>query len=87
MCKHELERNILEINSNAGSEDERSEEFFKYCSLLIIGVACFTMMTMTLHTWIHRLPRTLELCDVVPSISRPKSTPKTWSAPNDHRWA
>ena len=45
--KHELERNFLEINFNARSECERSNEFPKCSTFLIIDMVRFTPATNT----------------------------------------
>ncbi|WMV37874.1 hypothetical protein MTR67_031259 [Solanum verrucosum] len=41
----------------------------------VIDVARFTPITRTLQTRLHRLPRTLELCALIPSLSRHEPTP------------
>ncbi|RAN68784.1 hypothetical protein B5P42_31385, partial [Bacillus sp. SRB_331] len=52
----------------------------------IIDVARFTPITRTLQTQLHRLPRTLELCALIPSLSRPEPTPWAGPALGDHCW-
>ena len=46
--------------------------------------ARFTMMTKTLQTRIHRLPRTLEPCALITSFSWPKPTPWAGLTLGDH---
>ncbi|KAG5614459.1 hypothetical protein H5410_014283 [Solanum commersonii] len=49
-------------------------------------VARFTQITRTLQTRLHRPPRTLKLCDLIPSLSRPEPTPWAGPALKDHCW-
>ncbi|KAG5616833.1 hypothetical protein H5410_016657 [Solanum commersonii] len=58
----------------------------KCCSLPTIDVARFTPITRTLQTRLHRLPRTLEQCALIPSLSCPEPTPWAGPAPGDHFW-
>ena len=51
--------------------------------LLIVDVACFKPITRTSQTWIHRLPRTLELWAL---FSCPDPIPWAWPALKNQYW-
>ena len=59
-------------------------EFSKCYNFLIKDVIRFTLITKTLQTWLHRLPRTLELYDVTTSLSRLEATPWVELALENH---
>ena len=74
MCKHELERDCIDMSFMTRKENERSEIFIKCHSLLIIDVARLTPITKTVQTQLHKHPRTLEICALIPSLSLPDPT-------------
>ena len=62
------------------------KELPKYCILLTINVVCFTLIIRTLKARLHRIPRTLELCALIPSFSRPEPKPWVRLTLHNHCW-
>lgn len=58
-------KNFLDINSITWNEYEIGDTILKCCRLLIIDVAHFIPITRSLPTWLPKLHRILELCDLI----------------------